>query len=394
MADVKQILVVDDHFEMLDFLRSMLETSNQDHQVLAVPSAEEGLMELKRTQFDLLITDVRLPGMSGFDLVRQVRRLQRDMPVIMITAYSSAEGQKEAADLGVLRYFRKPLDTDNVLTAVHKALYGEVVEPAIESEISSVSAAAEIDWEISDEVRRRLRTLRTDTRAVRLMLSSVSGEVLFETGSGSPIDLPQIASIIARNVGNNLLLAAQLGSDDPFTMLYQTAGTLELYSATVGRFFLVTLFFDIESRRGRIGTVWVFVQRAIKDLLTILPVSQAEEAPVIQAAIPPVTPEAPSPPPELPPVEETPAAEPEPLPQAQAKPEPKPEPLSEEEKAKLEELFAGAESSNEKAELDLDSFWEDALTQKESDSTTLTLEEARRKGLIPTEFEDKQQPEE
>lgn len=55
MADAKQILVVDDHFEMLEFLRSMLELSNQDCEVLAVPSAEEGLLELRRAQFDLLI---------------------------------------------------------------------------------------------------------------------------------------------------------------------------------------------------------------------------------------------------------------------------------------------------------------------------------------------------
>ena len=54
MADVKQILVVDDHFEMLEMLRSMLEISSKDHQVLAVPSAEEGLLELRLTSFDLL----------------------------------------------------------------------------------------------------------------------------------------------------------------------------------------------------------------------------------------------------------------------------------------------------------------------------------------------------
>lgn len=106
MADAKQILVVDDHFEMLEFLRSMLELSNQDCEVLAVPSAEEGLLELRRSQFDLLITDVRLPGMSGFDLVRRVKALGREMPVIMITAYSSNQGRKEAADLGCIAIFR------------------------------------------------------------------------------------------------------------------------------------------------------------------------------------------------------------------------------------------------------------------------------------------------
>ena len=73
MAKLKKILVVDDHFEMLEFLRSMLQLSNPDHEVLGVPSAEEGLLELHSVPFDLLITDVRLPGMSGFELARWVR---------------------------------------------------------------------------------------------------------------------------------------------------------------------------------------------------------------------------------------------------------------------------------------------------------------------------------
>jgi CheY-like chemotaxis protein len=72
MEEVKQILVVDDYFQMLEFLRSVLEFSHHEYQVLAVPSAEEGLLELRRTEFDLVITDVRLPGMSGFDRVRKV----------------------------------------------------------------------------------------------------------------------------------------------------------------------------------------------------------------------------------------------------------------------------------------------------------------------------------
>ena len=121
MADVKKVLVVDDHFEMLELLRTLLELSNEECEVLAVPSAEEGLLEFRRTHFDLVITDVRLPGMSGFDLVRRLQKLGRNTPVIMITAYSSSQGQKEASDLGVLRYFSKPLDTDAVLMAVQVA---------------------------------------------------------------------------------------------------------------------------------------------------------------------------------------------------------------------------------------------------------------------------------
>ncbi|MCA9973719.1 MAG: response regulator, partial [Anaerolineales bacterium] len=104
MADEKHILVVDDHFEMLELLRSMLELSGHEFEVLAVPSAEEAMFELPRRHFDLVITDVRLPGMNGFDFVRRIRRRLPDIPVIMITGYTSEQGQNEAAELGVYRY--------------------------------------------------------------------------------------------------------------------------------------------------------------------------------------------------------------------------------------------------------------------------------------------------
>ncbi|NIP27060.1 MAG: response regulator, partial [Phycisphaerae bacterium] len=52
---------------------------------------------------DLVITDVRLPGMSGFDMVRRIKRFNPDIPVIMITAYSTEQGKKEADELGVKR---------------------------------------------------------------------------------------------------------------------------------------------------------------------------------------------------------------------------------------------------------------------------------------------------
>lgn len=267
MADVKRILVVDDHFEMLELLRSMLALSGHDYEVLAVPSAEEGFLELQRTQFDLLITDVRLPGISGFDLIRRARRRYPNVPVIMITGYSSAQGQQEAADLGVYRYFAKPLDTDEVLTAVNRVLYGETAEPA-----AAPQGEPEVPFQLPAEARKRLDTLRTDTGAVGLVLASVGGQVLFEAGSRrQQLNIVELASVVARNMGNSFLLTNQLGGQEPFTIQYYTGDSIELYCANIGRAYFVTIFFDVESRRGRIGTIWVFAQRAIKDLLTMLP---------------------------------------------------------------------------------------------------------------------------
>ncbi len=213
MADKKRVLVVDDHFEMLDFLRSMLELSSQNYDVLAVPSAEEGLLELRQKDFDLLITDVRLAGMSGFDLVRRLQTFKQSVPVIMITAYSSAQGEREAAELGVHRYFRKPLDTDEVLAAVHTALYGGLVVHADQPE-----EPREPKPSLPDDVKRRLEALRSDTGAAKLALATIGGQLLLQVGDGQGLNLPRLTTLISDNLDNSFLLASELGGNNPTTI--------------------------------------------------------------------------------------------------------------------------------------------------------------------------------
>lgn len=380
MADAKQILVVDDHFEMLEFLRSMLELSNQDCEVLAVPSAEEGLLELRRSQFDLLITDVRLPGMSGFDLVRRVKALGRDIPVIMITAYSSNQGRKEAADLGVYRYFQKPLDTDSVLTAVHTALHGESVTlPA-----AAPAGAEPVKTAVSDDLQRRLDSLRVDTGAMHLTLSSTIGDILFSAGDGRQFDLPKLMSIVANNLSNSFLLADELGATEPFTLQYHVGDNFEFYCANVGRGHFLSLFFDMAARRGRIGTIWVFTQRAIKDLVTMLPALPASPMPVVTAlrseavvkeedtAVGTAVPSRSTPEPPPPSTIEAPATS---------------DYLDIETNDLLSLLMAGDGPMDETA--DLDAFWDTSLTDDEAGNTRgISLEEALQRGLIDFNQDD------
>lgn len=372
MADVKKVLVVDDHFEMLELLRSMLELSNEEYEVLAVPSAEEGWLEMQRTPFDLVITDVRLPGMSGFDFVRRMRKRRRDTPVIMITGYSSTEGQKEADELGVMRYFSKPLDTDAVLLAVQAALHGMPVAAAGVEEVVGETA-------VSSDVRKRLKTLRTDTGAGGLMLSTLDGKMIFQMSDGQPLELTGLSQALAQTIQNSFALADYLASDAPNTIQYHAGEKIELYCANIGQRYFLTIFFDVQSRRGRIGTIWVFTQRAIKDLLEMLP--EVEQPLGGTPAVPPRAKV---------------AAIPKPAAPAAAKPEPEPEtavvpPVAEEwldlDIADLDDLFSDSGEAVSVAG-DLDSFWDVALTDQSSTSAKgLSLEEARKQGLFPADLD-------
>jgi DNA-binding NarL/FixJ family response regulator len=408
MADTKQILVVDDHFEMLEFLRSMLELSSPDFRVLGVPSAEEGFLELRRVPFDLLITDLRLPGMSGFDLVRKVKATCPEIPVIMITGYSSEQGKKEAADLGVFRYFQKPLDTEALLTTVQAALYGQK-----ELATAGGQSGGGEDLPLDPEVARRLDILRSDTGARMIVLGNERGTVLYRIGEAGGLDVPQLTQTIAGTVKGSFLLADQLGSDEPFAIQYQAGQRYDLYSANVGRGHFMAIFFDAASRRGRIGTIWVFAQRAIKDLLPLLPapkggrVSSAEtpSQPVAlqpgAAPAPPVailepdkrTAQAGRPAPPSPEPMRSAPAEAAPLPEPEAAVEPEMPLVNLADLPPLPEFETVLERADNN--LDLDAFWNTAVDQvaiPESGDGLVSLAEIQAQGLVELEFETSPEP--
>jgi DNA-binding response OmpR family regulator len=400
MANVKQILLVDDHFEMLEFLRSMLELSGQDYEVLAVPSAEEGLLELQRTNFDLLITDVRLPGMSGFDLVRRVRKLRPNMATIMITAYSTAQGRKEAEVLNVYRYFTKPLDTDAVLAAVYAALYGETAEPPTNTVFPHPSSPTAV----STRVQHRLNSLRADTGATGLFLANLDGKILYRASSNNrDINLDELVAVVTRNIENNFNLAQTLGGEVPFTIQYHAGTAYELYNANIGRRYFIAMYFDVTSRRGRIGTIWVFAQRAIKDLSKLLPeIESVATAPRVdeKSAASPAS-AAPAEVPSEPgaPAKSEPAAAPQPLVPEAVEGSKEGEIDYDAERALIDQIPSWSELEAESVEqdinglldilnlsegitgVDLDSFWDEATVETD-DTNGISFEEALKRGLI------------
>lgn len=114
------ILIIDDEQSMRDFLSIMLKKEGYD-----VVSAETGPDALKAVQneiFDLVITDVKMPGMDGIDVLKAVKEASPETVVIMITAYATAETAVEAMKLGAYDYITKPFKVDEIKLIIQKAL--------------------------------------------------------------------------------------------------------------------------------------------------------------------------------------------------------------------------------------------------------------------------------
>jgi len=118
--DKARILVVDDEEAVRDLIARSLSAAEYD-----VETAEDGATAVERMRandYDLLITDLKMPGMDGLSVIREARRKSADMPIIIITGFSTKSSAIEAVNLGVAGYLTKPFQVSQVLAAAARAI--------------------------------------------------------------------------------------------------------------------------------------------------------------------------------------------------------------------------------------------------------------------------------
>ena len=115
-----RVLVVDDEASIRDLLSKTLALA--EYEVDTAADASAALDRVRGVEYDLLIADLKMPGMDGLTLIRQVKRLRSELPVIIITGFSTESSAIEAVNLGVAGYLTKPFRVPQVLAAAAKAL--------------------------------------------------------------------------------------------------------------------------------------------------------------------------------------------------------------------------------------------------------------------------------
>jgi DNA-binding NtrC family response regulator len=120
-----RILIVDDEGSLLITLVANLELEGFD--VVGAQDASSALRLLAEQRFDLVLTDIRMPGMSGLDLFRAIRSVRPELPVIMMTAFAAETVIEQAVQEGVFAVLPKPFDIEHVVFALSRALSRPVV---------------------------------------------------------------------------------------------------------------------------------------------------------------------------------------------------------------------------------------------------------------------------
>jgi len=120
VSDKERILIVDDSINTLEVLQRNL--TSQGYEVFTASGVGEAIKLLEALTLDLVITDLRMPKVSGMDLIRHVRENFKNTEIMMITGYASIESAVEAVKIGAEEYLSKPFTSEELFSAVRRTL--------------------------------------------------------------------------------------------------------------------------------------------------------------------------------------------------------------------------------------------------------------------------------
>ncbi len=139
MSTLKKILVVDDDPVVAKSFDRVL--AGKGYAVISAADGEEALRKLNAETYDVVFTDIKMPGMSGIEVAERVKKSQPWLPVVIVTGFGSTENEARAEAAGVSGFLHKPLSPEMIEGSTEKALLEAVAAPAAAPEAAAPAAA-------------------------------------------------------------------------------------------------------------------------------------------------------------------------------------------------------------------------------------------------------------
>jgi CheY-like chemotaxis protein len=351
-----RILIVDDQHEVRRMLSISLRTLSPEIEVVDVPSGEEALLVASRRPVDLLISDVRLPGISGLELMARVHKRNPELKAILVTGLTDDRIRRQVAEAGASAFFYKPIELPDFLDAVERCL-GLVetyfpMPPVVEPE-KPVPEAPPIT------LAERLADLRKAIDATAIILLDQEGEVSARAGDLPNTDLEvSLLSTVIEAIQAGARVAEVMGMKEPESLFYVPGTQYGLYATHAGLANAVLAIVP-HTAKADVGATGRLLTSAVKEIQALLVVKEEEQPQLTEAEKVIETVQSIAEFENLPPLE---------LPEIDA-------------------IF-GQTGQQPVEATDLDAFWDSLAEQSESnplDANTITFEQARKLGLAPGE---------
>jgi CheY-like chemotaxis protein/predicted regulator of Ras-like GTPase activity (Roadblock/LC7/MglB family) len=258
MPETKRILIVDDDKSVRMLMHSGLKRVDTNWEIETASSGEEALTQIQDTPspFDLVITDLRMPGMQGLELIEKLRGISPNTKVILLTAYGSDDVEQEAEKLEVQTYLSKPVPIPTIRKIV-KDVLERTTKERMEKPLQPISEEEE------DEILERVTLLGEQTGARCILLISSAGHLIAQAGTIQGIDVNALAALVAANVAAMAEIARLLESKAAFKSFFQEGEEFNIYSHIVDQ---ESILIVVASPEVKTGLIWFYARRAADEL--------------------------------------------------------------------------------------------------------------------------------
>lgn len=264
----KRILIVDDEPAVLSVLKSSLKKLGIGYEVSTAPDGQNALEQLKQCPFDLIISDYKMAGMDGLELLKAVQTLQPKARTILMTAYGNDKVEAETRRLKAYCYLIKPLEIDN---------FRQIVKSALNDIAISRPGILILSDEHYRQIILSLNRLQMEVGARCVVLADAAGHSIARTGDLDKFPLERIVPLLGGCIAGLGEVGRVLdGDEDIVNLVYRESSAENLYVINIGAQLLLIIVVDRGPYSSKLGTVWYSAQQVASML--VLKLGQMEHA--------------------------------------------------------------------------------------------------------------------
>jgi two-component system response regulator PilR (NtrC family) len=193
-----KILIVEDEKSMREVLRMLLEA--EYYEVMTAKNGLEGLSQIDSDIYDLVITDMKMPKVNGFEVLKKIKEISPETIVIMITAFGTKESAIEAMKIGAYDYIHKPFNIDEIRLIVRKA----IEKKRLREELSLLKQKVETTYTLENIIGQSSKMQELFRLVPRIAQNNSNVLITGESGSGKELFASALHNLSDRK-GNNFV---------------------------------------------------------------------------------------------------------------------------------------------------------------------------------------------
>ena len=265
---IRRVLVVDDDPETVAALAENLERLGDQYIIESASSGARALAKIQHQKYALVITDLYMPEVDGWELIKRIRIISPQTQLILITGYLSPDVEAKAKEFDIFSCIAKPFLGRDLVSAASEALQ-ELKAPSRKITSYSDQCLESIGIELIDVAEK------TSARCV--MLADAKGSLIAHEGDSGGIDMATLLALVAGGFATAAEISRCLGDEHAKNLNFHEGSSWEIYSVSLSNEMCLILLFDKKARSGRIGMVWLYAKRTIQTLTELISTETATQ---------------------------------------------------------------------------------------------------------------------